>query len=189
MGSRIYSGAVERLRRADRLEVMQVDRVVEICLNQGDFKTVLDCGTGSGVFAEAFFKNGLQIAGVDLNPDMISTTREYVPGGEFKVGHLENLPFKDKSFDLVFYAHSLHEADDLSLALREARRVARSHVIALEWPFRFKLHGPPIWHRIRVGKLRQVVRQLNFTQLTIEKVGDQNLFILTCIDNNDIRNK
>jgi len=178
---KVYDGSVERLRRSERLEVMQVDRVVELCLKQGDFKTVLDCGTGSGVFAEAFIKRGLTVAGVDLNPEMIAAAKEYVPEAEFKVGHLEKLPYPDKSFDLVFYSHSLHEADKLSIALREARRVARSHVIALEWPFRFKLHGPPIWHRIRVGKLRQEIKQLGFRKFSIEKGGDQNLYILAIL--------
>jgi len=175
---KVYSGGVERLRRPDHLEVMQVERVTDICLSQGEFKTVLDCGTGSGVFAEAFHKRGLKVAGVDLNPEMIAAAKEYVPAAEFKVGNIEQLPFQDKSFDLVFYAHSLHEADDLSRALREAQRVAISHVIALEWPFRFKLHGPPLWHRIRIGKLREAAKRLVFKKLTVEKVGDQNLYIL-----------
>lgn len=181
MLKKVYDGSVERLRRSERLEVMQVDKVVEICLNQGEFKTVLDCGTGSGVFAEAFIKRGLTVAGVDLNPEMIAAAKEYVPEAEFKVGNLGKLPYPDKSFDLVFYAHSLHEADKLSIALREARRVARSLVIALEWPFRFKLHGPPIWHRIRVGRLRREIKQLEFSQFAIEKVGDQNLYILAIL--------
>jgi len=112
--SKIYNGSVVRLRQPERLEVMQVNRVVKICLKQGEFKTVLDCGTGSGVFAEAFHKEGLTVSGVDLNPDMIAAAKEYVPDAEFKVGHLNKLPYADKSFDLVFYAHSLHEADDLS---------------------------------------------------------------------------
>ncbi|MDO9547917.1 MAG: class I SAM-dependent methyltransferase [Candidatus Marinimicrobia bacterium] len=178
MLKKVYDGSVDRLRRAERLEVMQVDRVVDICLNQNKFKTVLDCGTGSGVFAEAFQKRGLTVAGIDLNPDMITAAKKHVPKAEFKVGHLESLPYTDKSFDLVFYAHSLHEADDLSIALLEAQRVAISNVIALEWPFRFKLHGPPIRHRIRVGKLHQEVKQLGFRKFNIEKVGDQNLYIL-----------
>ena len=177
--SKIYNGPVVRLHQPERLEVMQVDAVVKICLKQGEFKSVLDCGTGSGVFAEAFYKEGLKVSGVDLNPDKIAAAKEYVQEAEFKVGHLNKLPYADKSFDLLFYAHSLHEADNLSIALREAQRVAGSHVIALEWPFRFKLHGPPIRHRIRVGRLREEVKRLGFKNFTVEKVGDQNLYILT----------
>ena len=179
MYKKVYNGAVERLRQPERLEEMQVYTVVKICLKQAEFRSILDCGTGSGVFAEAFHKEGLTVSGVDLNPDMIAAAKEYVPDAEFEVGHLNKLPYADKSFDLVFYAHSLHEADDLRIALREAQRVARSHVIALEWPFRFKLRGPPIRHRIRAGRLREEVKLLGFKNFTIEKAGNQNLYILT----------
>ncbi|MCD6205419.1 MAG: methyltransferase domain-containing protein [Candidatus Marinimicrobia bacterium] len=44
---------------------------------------------------------------------MIKAASEHVPKGLFKIGRLEKLPFSDKSFDLVFYAHSLHETDNL----------------------------------------------------------------------------
>lgn len=162
----------------ERLQVMQVQRVVEICLTQGAFQTVLDCGTGSGVFAEEFLKNGLSVTGIDLNPEMITAARAYVPGGGFNVARLERLPFREKSFDLLFYAHSLHEAGDLCLALAEAKRVARSHVMALEWSVRCKLYGPPIGHRIRIGHLRRELQRLKFQQLTIESIGGQNLYIM-----------
>lgn len=178
MNTKVYNGSVERLRRMERLQVMQVQRVVEICLTQGAFQTVLDCGTGSGVFAEEFLKNGLSVTGIDLNPEMITAARAYVPGGRFNVAQLERLPFREKSFDLVFYAHSLHEAGDLCLALAEAKRVARSHVMALEWSVRCKLHGPPIGHRIRIGHLRRELQRLKFQQLTIESIGGQNLYIM-----------
>lgn len=178
MSTKVYDGSVERLRRAERLRVMQVGRVVEICLKQGDFQTVLDCGTGSGVFAEAFSRKGLTVTGIDLNPAMIAAAGELVPGSNFGIGRIEQLPFVDKAFDLVFYAHSLHEVYDLSLALGEAKRVARSHVMALEWPPRIRRHGPPADHRIRIGELRRILRRWQFRQLTIESVGEQNLYIM-----------
>ncbi|HDP67886.1 MAG TPA: class I SAM-dependent methyltransferase [Candidatus Marinimicrobia bacterium] len=178
MNTKVYNGSVARLRRAERLQVMQVERVVELCLKQDDFKTVLDCGTGSGVFAEAFLKKGLTVIGIDLNPEMIAAARAYVLGGRFNVARLERLPFREKSFDLLFYAHSLHEAGDLCLALAEAKRVARRHVMALEWPVRFKLHGPPVGHRIRVRELRGILRRLQFQALMVESIGGQNLYIM-----------
>lgn len=178
MNTKVYNGSVERLRRVERIQVMQVERVVELCLQHGDFKTVLDCGTGSGVFAEAFQKKGLIVVGIDLNPEMIAAARAYVPGGRFNVARLERLPFREKSFDLVFFAHSLHEAGDLGSALAEAKRVARRHVMALEWSMRCKLHGPPIGHRIRIGHLRRELKRLKFQPLTIESIGGQNLYVM-----------
>jgi SAM-dependent methyltransferase len=75
-------------------------------------KSMLDIGTGSGVFAEEFFKRSLSVAGIDLNPGMVEIAKGYVPEGEFKIAKAEEIPFKDKSFDLVFMGLVFHEVDD-----------------------------------------------------------------------------
>jgi SAM-dependent methyltransferase len=41
-------------------------------------------------------------------------------------GDMENLPFKDESFDRAFFLTSLHHVKNTERALREARRVIRS---------------------------------------------------------------
>jgi hypothetical protein len=38
----------------------------------------LDIGTGSGLFAKAFFRRGLKGTGVDTNPEMLPVARDYV---------------------------------------------------------------------------------------------------------------
>jgi len=179
MHKKVYTGSVDRLRRPERLEILQVEKVIDLCLNGRNIQSALDAGTGSGIFAEAFHKRGLAVAGFDLNTEMIKAAREHVPDGEFKTGDHEDIPFPDKSYDLVFYAHSLHEADNLTDALSEAKRVARMTVIALEWPFKIRKHGPPLWHRIPVWRIKRVSTQLGYSNFHLEKVGDQNLFILT----------
>jgi len=179
MHKKVYQGPADRLRRAERLETLQVDRVVDLCLRDRDIRSVLDAGTGSGVFAEAFHRRGLKIAGIDINPQMIEAARQHVPEGEFKVGELEQLPYEVNRFDLVFYAHALHEADGLEKALSEAKRVASKYVAALEWQFKITKHGPPLWHRIKVGRLRRIAKKLGFVNVEVKQVGCQNLFLLT----------
>ncbi len=168
MHNKVYQGSTDRLRTVERLAVLQVDRVVELCLKDKDIHSMLDAGTGSGIFAEAFYKSGLKVAGVDINQQMIKAARQHVPDGDFKVGELERLPYKANSFDLVFYAHALHEADSLEKALSEAKRVAFKYVAALEWPFKITRHGPPIWHRIRVKHLKRVAKILGFSEVKID---------------------
>jgi len=179
MHNKVYKGSTDRLRGAERLEILQVDRVVDLCLKDRDIHSVLDAGTGSGVFAEAFHHRGLKIAGIDINPQMIEAARQHIPEGEFKVGELERLLYEINSFDLVFYAHALHEADSLEKALSEAKRVASKYVAALEWQFKITKHGPPLWHRIKVGRLRRVAKKLGFINVDVESIGRQNLFLLT----------
>lgn len=43
-----------------------------------------------------------------------------------------NLPYRDKSFDVAFLIFVLHHADDPSVLLREASRIARNAVIVVE---------------------------------------------------------
>ena len=179
MHKKVYQGPADRLRRAERLKTLQIDRVVELCLKDRDIHSVLDAGTGSGVFAEAFYQRGLKIAGIDINPKMIETARQHVPECEFKAGELERLPYEDNRFDLVFCAHALHEADSLEKALSEAKRVSSKYVAALEWQFKITKHGPPLWHRIKVGRLQRVAKKLGFINVDVKQIRHQNLFLLT----------
>ena len=88
MNQRRFGGEIERLRTPQRVALLEVDRVVRLCL-EGlvTVHSALDIGTGSGIFAEAFAAKGLQVAGIDLRDDMLEAARGYVPSGEFKQAH------------------------------------------------------------------------------------------------------
>jgi len=110
--------------------------------------SVLDAGTVTGIFAEAFAGKGMQVMGIDSNEELLKVARTAVPGVEFREALLEKVPFGERSFDLVFLGHVLHETDDPLAALSEARRVARVRVAILEWPYRNEQQGPPLHHRL-----------------------------------------
>src|SRR4030042_1358759 len=50
MHEKRFSGDINRLRSAERVERLEVERVIQLCLEGGSFKGVLDVGTGSGLF-------------------------------------------------------------------------------------------------------------------------------------------
>ncbi len=108
---------------------MEVPRVVDLSLEGLTFESgaprVLDVGTGTGIFAEAFLGRGAQVTGIDPNPDLLEAARRLVPGAIFQPGTAEALPLADRSVDLVMLGHVLHETDDPAAALSEARRAAR----------------------------------------------------------------
>ena len=68
---KLYDGGVERLRAPERVARLEVERVISLCLEAADLKSVLDVGVGSGLFSEAFAQHGLEVDGVDINPEMI----------------------------------------------------------------------------------------------------------------------
>ena len=123
---------------------------------------MVDIGTGSGIFAEAFAAQGLQVAGIDLREDMLAAAQVFVPSGDFRQAHMEKLPFADKTFDLAFMGHVLHEADDLLTALKEAGRVASARVVVLEWPYKLQTYGPPLEHRLKDETIRAAAAEAGF---------------------------
>jgi len=112
MHEKRFEGDITRLRNPERIDRLEVERVVTLCLEQATIKCVLDIGTGSGLFAEAFARRGLAVTGVDVNPEMLPAARAYVPVGNFRESTAEALPFADAAFDLAFMGLLLHESDE-----------------------------------------------------------------------------
>jgi ubiquinone/menaquinone biosynthesis C-methylase UbiE len=177
MNERRFNGSTDKLRSPERLERLQLDRVVAYSLAGIKVKEVVDVGTGTGLFAEAFFKKGLSVKAVDCNPEFLRLAEEIVPGAAFFEAPAERLPFADQSCDLVFMGHLLHETDDAEASVREAFRVSRCRLAVLEWPYLEQQVGPPLEHRIRVEEVKRLglnagfkfcdVIQLNLMQLVI----------------------
>ncbi len=161
---RFHSGA-DRLRAPERLALMEVPRVAELSSEGLAIKSALDIGTGTGVFAEAFAARGIAVTGIDVNADLLVAARQYVPAAQFKEAPVENIPFADRSFDLAFLGHVLHEADDPLTALKEARRVTRSRVAILEWPYRQEEKGPPLEHRLKPEWVADLAQQAGFQSI------------------------
>jgi ubiquinone/menaquinone biosynthesis C-methylase UbiE len=181
MHEKRFNRAVERLRDADRLERLEVRRVVDLALEGlNDPQSALDVGMGSGVFAEELFARGLQVSGADVNPEMLPAARSYVPAGDFREGAAESLPFADKAFDLVFMGLLLHETDDTLAALQEARRVGRQRLAVLEWPDEEQPVGPPREHRIPEEKIRTLAKQAGFGEMVTTRLRTLVLYRLAC---------
>ena len=165
MHKKLYDGGVERLRAPERVARLEVERVVVLCLEAVDLKNVLDVGVGSGLFTEAFIQHGLEVAGVDVNPEMVIVAKRYVPNGDFRESTAELLPYPDASFDLVFFGLVLHESDEPLKVLQEARRVSRQRISILEWPYLEGEFGPPLAHRISPTEIANLVQQIGFARL------------------------
>jgi ubiquinone/menaquinone biosynthesis C-methylase UbiE len=162
MQEKRFHGDISRLRSPERLELMEVERVVDLSLEGINARTMLDVGTGTGVFAEAFGLRGIMVSGIDPNPEMLAAAQKYVPQGDFQPGTVEEIPFEDGSFDLVFLVHILHESDDLLKALQEVKRVTNLRVSVLEWPYQVEEFGPPLEHRLKPEQVEEQAQQAGF---------------------------
>ena len=162
MEDRVYKGKIEKLRSKDRIQMLEVDRVVELSLEGIHASSILDIGTGSALFAEAFSKKNLSVAGVDINEKMIKEAQKFVPAAKFKVARAEKLPYSEDEFDVVFLGHILHEAESVEQVLSEAMRVAKQRVIILEWPYKQEEHGPPLNHRLKTEDIVETAEKVGY---------------------------
>jgi ubiquinone/menaquinone biosynthesis C-methylase UbiE len=108
-----------------------------------DRGAVLDVGTGPGVLLVelAARRPDLRLTGVDLSADMIAAaTRNLEPFAERAralVGDVTDLPFPDRSFDLIVSSLSLHHWDQPEAAVPELARILRpgGRVYIYDFPF------------------------------------------------------
>ena len=176
---RRFNRAVERLRDPERVARLEVERVADLCLEGlADAGALLDIGTGSGLFAEQFARRGLAVSGVDVNPAMLEAARQFVPGGDFREGLAEQLPFENASFDLTLLGLVLHETDDALAALREAQRVTRRRAAVLEWPYEDQPIGPPRDHRLPPEKVSQLAGEAGFQAVRAARLNVLVLYLL-----------
>ena len=91
---------------------------------------VLDAGAGPGVMSQILLQS-VQDTGnlVLLDPlkVMLSQARKRIvnKNSHFSLGVFENLPFRDKSFDVVMTGFALRDAGDLYFSVMEIHRVLK----------------------------------------------------------------
>lgn len=122
------------------LDLLQVERG----------KTLADLGCGAGGASRLAVERGAQVYGLDAAPQMIEIAREIAPGGEFRVGDLEDLPYSDDTFDAVLAANSIQFAGDPQNALGEVRRVCRpdSRVAVTVWGLPENCDATPMFQAV-----------------------------------------
>jgi SAM-dependent methyltransferase len=94
-------------------------------LAAGPGTALLDVGCGAGRFAAMAAARGARVSGIDITPAFVAIAREGTPGGDFRLGDMQALPWDDGTFDAVTGFNTFFYAEDMREALREAFRVAR----------------------------------------------------------------
>jgi len=176
---KLFKGDIERLRSPERIARLEVERVVELSLEKLYVTKVLDIGSGTGLFSEAFALRRLNTTGIDINPAMITAATELVEDAKFRCAAAESLPFPDKSFDLVFMGHILHESPTPVQVLQEARRVAKYRIAVLEWPYRAEEVGPPLEHRITPEAVKKASHKAGCIQFEKQELEHMTFYRMT----------
>jgi len=100
-----------------------------INVNSYNGKTVLEIGAGVGTDLRQFAKSGARVIGTDLTLNSVKITKKgfelFNLKGLFGIADAEDLPFEDKSFDLVYSCGVLHHTVNTQKAIDEVYRVLK----------------------------------------------------------------
>ena len=131
-----------------------VDRYVETLqdmLAGIEFDSMLDAGTGDGQLLARLVarRRPQRVVGLDLSARLVAETQARFPDFEFRRGSVLDLPFEDRSFDLVVAADVLQQLHDPQRALRELGRVTRRWVL-------LTVPREPLWRVLNLVRLAYV---------------------------------
>ena len=112
-------------------------REIHAQLPEGKNLKILDVGCGAGFFSILLAKEGYQVIGIDLTPDMIKNARlladEEKVSCEFQVMDAENPEFPDETFDVVISRNLTWTLPHVQHAYQEWIRVLKKGGILLNF--------------------------------------------------------
>ncbi len=134
-----------RVHSLGRDQAWRREAVKAASVQPGD--EVLDCACGTGDLTLAFAKTPAKsVIGLDFTAEMLERARQKtdradtpgrVPGPmvRYLQGDAQNLPFEDRSFDVLSIAFGIRNVQDPARALREFHRVLRpgGRLVVLEF--------------------------------------------------------
>jgi ubiquinone/menaquinone biosynthesis C-methylase UbiE len=127
---------------------MQVDRLVERWLGEGDGRRLLDVGCGTGFHLARWTELGFRCVGVEPAPAMLAKARAGTNGCALAQGDAARLPFVGAHFDVVTSIEVLRYMSSPEAHVTELYRVLKpGGVCLLTAAPRYSLHGFALAHR------------------------------------------
>lgn len=108
------------LSRRFILDARMLERVAEIAPSNA-----LDVGCGEGRFCRILRSRNIETVGIDPTGPLLERAQALDPGGDYREGVAEALPFANDRFDLVISYLTLIDIPDIDTALAEMARVLR----------------------------------------------------------------
>jgi SAM-dependent methyltransferase len=98
---------------------------------------IVDVGCGGGLAVAELTERGARVTGLDVDEQMLAAARTRLPGGDFRQGNAERLPFGDGELSGYRADKVLHMLPDPAVAVAEAARVlapgGRIVLLANDW--------------------------------------------------------
>ncbi|MFM9864847.1 MAG: ArsR/SmtB family transcription factor [Micropepsaceae bacterium] len=116
--------------RALHIPEEQVEGALLDLIGTAEVPSYLDLGTGTGRILELVSRRAVRAVGVDLNGEMLALARARIERAalshvQVRRGDLFQLPYGERTFDLITLHQVLHYLEDPSAAVAEAARVLK----------------------------------------------------------------
>lgn len=143
---------------------------------------IADLGAGEGLMSQLLARRAEEVVCIDNSPKMVEFGRELAAKNEFtnlryELGDIEEVPLKDKTFDLVLLSQALHHAQHPERALAEAYRILKPGgkviiIDLLEHNFE-KAHElyADVWLGFSENKLYQFLKDAGFRKPEVNVVA------------------
>jgi ubiquinone/menaquinone biosynthesis C-methylase UbiE len=86
---------------------------------------VLDAGAGTGRISVKLYDAGARVTALDISPGMLAKLKRKKPDIGLMEGDIENMPFEDGSFDMIFSSLALVHLKEADKFLDECYRVLK----------------------------------------------------------------
>lgn len=170
--------------KADSRILPRVSRVLGF-LRSVSFNTLLDVGSGRGVFLIPFLKTfpHVQTTSIDLKDTWVTFQRELADGGGLRLRvaqrDLCSQPWPDRSFDVVTLLEVLEHIPEVGKAINAAVRMAKKYVVVTV-PSK-KDNNPEHIHLLTKDLLTQLFRTAGCSRLHFDGV-EGHLFMVAVIE-------
>lgn len=149
------------------------------------FESLLDVGSGRGVFLIPFMENFpyVNVTSLDVLDRRIEMLKDIKSGGVPLLSVMKadvcEKPFADKSFDVVTMLEVLEHIPDVEAAIRSAVKMARSYVVVTV-PSK-EDDNPEHIHLLTKSKLTEYFEKAGVTKLSFDGVPG-HLFMIAKVD-------
>ena len=111
------------------------ERKMELMKKQLKGKIVLDAGSGLGGKTKFFAKETKQIYGLEIskNDVEIAKSKNNNKNVQFRVGNVEQMPYNDSFFDVVYSCWVIEHLENPKIFLEECFRVLKPRGILILW--------------------------------------------------------
>jgi len=134
---------------------------------------VLDAGCGSGsLLKELRLKNHIKLYGIDFSDAAINISRREIPSGEFVVGNITNMPFKNEYFDVLICCELLEHIENPNAAINECYRVLKKNsILHISIPTSWGIYSKRHKKGYSSESILKLLKESNFKIIYVKHIG------------------